>query len=64
MPLYKHLVIASAKASPKELASMMWKTCNVVLENGGAIHSLENHGVQALAVELGRAGGCEGECRG
>ena len=49
MPIYKHLVIASAKASPKQLASMMWKSCNVVLANGGVVHSLENHGVQSLA---------------
>ena len=49
MPVYKHLVIASAKASPKQLASMLWKTCNVAMESGGMVQKLENHGVQPLS---------------
>lgn len=54
MPLYQQIIMALPKAPKDALVKLLKNHTKVVLENGGNVRGIENHGVKPLSERTRR----------
>jgi ribosomal protein S6 len=48
MPTYQQILVALPKCDKTELCNIVRRYANVVLENGGVLRGVDNHGLRML----------------
>lgn len=48
MPLYQHVLVALPKYPKEALTDLFRRYTKVVLDNGGVLRGIENHGIRML----------------
>jgi ribosomal protein S6 len=48
MPLYQQIIVALPKVSKETLVTLTRKHCKLILDTGGNVRGVENHGIRQL----------------
>lgn len=54
MPLYSQLIIALPKTKGPELVAICRRHAKLILDNGGVVRGIENHGIRPLPARAKR----------
>ena len=54
MPLYQHTIVLLPKYAPEKLAKVFQRHAKAVVQFGGNIRGIENHGVRCLPEKTKR----------